>query len=202
MTESVLTRETPTVPTAIDGRPYAEGLLDELRGELRELPGTRIRRLEPVVGFELALGLVAGGRDRLYEAVAAAGADPRAAANVLMNQFAAAGVDPDAVDAGELAALIEARDRIPRASFLEALASSAEPGFTAERYLAEAVVTDATQLEPLVERVLAANGAQVEQYRAGKQGLLGFFVGQVMRETQGKANPKLVNELVREKLHA
>jgi aspartyl-tRNA(Asn)/glutamyl-tRNA(Gln) amidotransferase subunit B len=41
---------------------------------------------------------------------------------------------------------------------------------------------------------------QVESYRAGKGGLLGFFVGQVMKETEGRANPKLVNELLREKL--
>jgi aspartyl-tRNA(Asn)/glutamyl-tRNA(Gln) amidotransferase subunit B len=41
---------------------------------------------------------------------------------------------------------------------------------------------------------------QVESYRAGKEGLLGFFVGQVMKETEGRANPKLVNELLREKL--
>jgi aspartyl-tRNA(Asn)/glutamyl-tRNA(Gln) amidotransferase subunit B len=50
--------------------------------------------------------------------------------------------------------------------------------------------------------VLAANPGQVESYRAGKEGLLGFFVGQVMKETEGRANPKLVNELLREKLKA
>ncbi len=48
--------------------------------------------------------------------------------------------------------------------------------------------------------MLAANPSEVESYRGGKQGLLGFFVGQVMRETQGKADPKVVNELLREKL--
>ena len=48
--------------------------------------------------------------------------------------------------------------------------------------------------------MLAANPEQVESYRGGKEGLLGFFVGQVMKETEGRANPKLVNELLREKL--
>ena len=46
----------------------------------------------------------------------------------------------------------------------------------------------------------AANPAQVEQYRAGKQQVLGFFVGQVMKATGGRANPQLVNELLREAL--
>ena len=53
-----------------------------------------------------------------------------------------------------------------------------------------------------MERILAANPSQVDQYRGGKQGLLGYFVGQVMRETQGRADPRVVNELVREKLNA
>ena len=50
--------------------------------------------------------------------------------------------------------------------------------------------------------MLAANPSQVEDYRGGKEGLLGFFVGQVMKETDGRANPKLVNELLRDEAEA
>ena len=121
---------------------------------------------------------------------------------MLTNQLVALGVDPAAVDPAELAKLLDARERIPRPAFLEALAASGDPGFRAERYVAEATVTDTAALDPVIDRILEANGSQVEQYRAGKQGLLGFFVGQVMRETQGKADPKTVNQLVREKLGA
>jgi aspartyl-tRNA(Asn)/glutamyl-tRNA(Gln) amidotransferase subunit B len=177
-------------------------LVERLRGELPELPGARIRRLEQVVGLDLAAGLVASGRAALYERVAAAGAEPRAAANVLMNQFAASGVDPEAANPAELAKLIMARDRVPRPVFSEALAASAEPNFAAERYLADGAIADVSELEPLVDRILAANESQVAAYRAGKEGLLGFFVGQVMRETEGKADPRAVNELLREKLKA
>jgi aspartyl-tRNA(Asn)/glutamyl-tRNA(Gln) amidotransferase subunit B len=177
-------------------------LVERARAALPELPGVRVRRLEPAVGFDAATGLVTSGRDRLYEQVAAAGADPRAAANVLMNQFAATGIEPGQVNAAELAKLIEARDRIPRGAFTEALAASGNGDFSADAYLAEAAVTDPSELEPLVERVLAENPQQVESYRGGKEGLLGFFVGQVMRETQGKANAKVVNDLLREKLRA
>jgi Asp-tRNA(Asn)/Glu-tRNA(Gln) amidotransferase B subunit len=66
--------------------------------------------------------------------------------------------------------------------------------------MGDGLVADSSELEPLVERVLAANPSEVEAYRGGKQGLLGFFVGQVMRETQGKADPKVVNELLHDKL--
>jgi aspartyl-tRNA(Asn)/glutamyl-tRNA(Gln) amidotransferase subunit B len=178
------------------------GLVERLRSEIPELPGTRVRRLEAELDFETATGLVTSGRDRLYEAVVAAGADRRATANVVMNQLAGAGVDPDAVDPGELAKLVEGREAIPRGTFAEAIAASGDPGFSAEKYLAEAAVTDVSELDPVIERILAENEAQVAAYRGGKQGLLGFFVGAVMRETQGKANPKIVNERLREKLSA
>jgi aspartyl-tRNA(Asn)/glutamyl-tRNA(Gln) amidotransferase subunit B len=98
--------------------------------------------------------------------------------------------------------VIAARSSIPRDTFMRALAESGDPEFRAETYLAETVVADTSELEPLVDRILAANPGQVEAYRGGKQGLLGFFVGQVMRETEGKADPKVVNELLREKLTA
>jgi Asp-tRNA(Asn)/Glu-tRNA(Gln) amidotransferase B subunit len=52
----------------------------------------------------------------------------------------------------------------------------------------------------VIERIIVANAGQAEQYRNGKHGLLGFFVGQVMKETGGKADPRVVNERVREKL--
>jgi Asp-tRNA(Asn)/Glu-tRNA(Gln) amidotransferase B subunit len=117
-----------------------------------------------------------------------------------MNQFAATGIDPDDVNADELGKLIEARERIPRKTFDEAIAASGNGDFSAERYLAEAAITDVSELDPVIERVLAANEAQVASFKAGKEGVLGYLVGQVMRETQGKANPKTVNERLREKL--
>jgi aspartyl-tRNA(Asn)/glutamyl-tRNA(Gln) amidotransferase subunit B len=175
-------------------------LVERVRAELPELPGQRIRRLTAELDHDLALDLVTSGRDRIY--VRVPGEDRRAIANVLMNQFAVSGVNPEAVDAEELGKLIEARSRIPRDRFIEALAASGDPGFSAERYLGDGLVADTAELEPIVERILAANPGQVEAYRGGKEGLLGFFVGQVMKETQGKADPRVVNELVRQKLKA
>jgi aspartyl-tRNA(Asn)/glutamyl-tRNA(Gln) amidotransferase subunit B len=61
-------------------------------------------------------------------------------------------------------------------------------------------ITDALALEALIDEVIAANPKQVEQYRAGKKTMAGFFVGQVMRASKGQANPALLNELVTKKL--
>ena len=59
---------------------------------------------------------------------------------------------------------------------------------------------DTSALEKIIDEVLAANPKQVEQYRAGKKTVSGFFVGQVMKLSKGQANPQLVNELVAKKL--
>jgi aspartyl-tRNA(Asn)/glutamyl-tRNA(Gln) amidotransferase subunit B len=61
-------------------------------------------------------------------------------------------------------------------------------------------VTDSSEIEKIVDQVLAGNPGEVEAYRKGKEKLFGFFVGQVMKATQGKANPQLVNRLLKEKL--
>jgi len=63
-------------------------------------------------------------------------------------------------------------------------------------------ITDSGAIEKAIDEVMARNGAQLEQYRAGKEALFGFFVGQVMKATQGKANPQQVNELLKKKLKA
>jgi aspartyl-tRNA(Asn)/glutamyl-tRNA(Gln) amidotransferase subunit B len=188
-------------PDLVPVEPPAE-LVERLRGELPELPAQRIRRIGETLDHERALVLVTGGLDSLWEAAVAAGADAVGASNVIANQLVGAGVDPSRVAAGELAKLVEARDRIPRTAFDEAIGRVGEPGFSAEPYLAQEVVSDTASLEPVVDAILAANPGQVEQYRAGKDGLLGFFVGQVMKETKGQADPRAVNELVRSKLSA
>jgi aspartyl-tRNA(Asn)/glutamyl-tRNA(Gln) amidotransferase subunit B len=185
-------------PDLVPLEPMRE-LVERLRGELPESPSARIRRLEAEVGFALAEGLVTSGRDGLYSRIQG---DPAAVANVVMNELAALGLDPEAVNAEELGKVIERRGEIPRAAFSEALAASASPGFSADRYLAEAAIADVGELDPVIDRILSENEQQVAAYRGGKEGLLGFFVGQVMKETGGKANPKVVNERLREKLSA
>jgi aspartyl-tRNA(Asn)/glutamyl-tRNA(Gln) amidotransferase subunit B len=174
-------------------------LVERLRDELPELPSARIRRLEEEVGFALAEGLVTSGRDELYSRIPG---ERAAVANVVMNELAALGLDPAAVNADELGKVIGRRAEIPRSAFAEALAASASPGFSAESYLGEAAIADVGELDPVIDRILSENEQQVAAFRGGKEGLLGFFVGQVMKETGGKANPKVVNERLREKLGA
>ncbi len=175
-------------------------LVERLRAELPEPPAARIRRIERALDLDRAVVLVTGGLDGLWGATVTAGADPVAAANVIANVLVGAGVALETVVPTELARLIGARDRIPRRAFDDAISRIGEPGFSADPYLAEEAVTDTGALEPIVDALIAAHPGQAAAYRGGKLGLLGFFVGQVMKETGGSADARVVSDLVRSRL--
>jgi aspartyl-tRNA(Asn)/glutamyl-tRNA(Gln) amidotransferase subunit B len=105
-------------------------------------------------------------------------------------------------NAGALAEVVRQRASITREAYDAAFAAAATRPIESDEYLAQTAVTDESALEPVIAAILSANPQQVETYRGGKEGVLGFFVGQVMKETQGKADPKVVNRLLREKLRA
>jgi aspartyl-tRNA(Asn)/glutamyl-tRNA(Gln) amidotransferase subunit B len=184
-------------PDLVPVEPPAD-TLERLRRELPELPADRIRSLVDSVGFDAAVDLVTTGNERKARLLVDNGLDWQTAANVSMNQLAA--IEPLPENAPALVAIIKERDAIPRERLTASFTESATALLDADVVLAERVVADTSELEPLVDRILADNPDQVASYRGGKQGLLGFFVGQVMKATQGKADPKVVNQLVRDKL--
>jgi aspartyl-tRNA(Asn)/glutamyl-tRNA(Gln) amidotransferase subunit B len=188
-------------PDLVPVHPPAE-LVERLRTEIGELPSARIGRIARTLSFYDADVLVTGGLDRLWSAVVDEGVDPKETANVLANAFVATGVDPDRVDAAELAKLVAARSEIRREAFDDALAHLGDDGFAAGPYLGQKTVSDVSALDPVIDEIVAANAGEVAAYRDGKEGLLGFFVGQVMKATGGKADPRVVNERLREKLRA
>jgi aspartyl-tRNA(Asn)/glutamyl-tRNA(Gln) amidotransferase subunit B len=184
-------------PDLVPLEPQAE-LVERLRTELPELPGARIDSLRDSVGFDTALDLVTTGNERKARLLVENGLDWLTAANVAMNQLSA--TEPLPANGPALVTIIQHRAEIPRERFTSSLADSATVLLDANVVLAERVVADTSELEPLVDSILADNPGQVAAYKGGKQGLLGFFVGQVMKETQGKADPKVVNELLQRKL--
>jgi aspartyl-tRNA(Asn)/glutamyl-tRNA(Gln) amidotransferase subunit B len=185
-------------PDLVPVEPPAE-LVERLRADVPEPPGARIRHLEQAVGFDVSYALVTTERDALYAGLVADGVEPRLAANWVMNDFAATGEVPSAVDVAGMAAVLRTPG-LTRDALVEATAASTRPGFAAADYTSRTAVSDASELGPVIDAVLAANPQQVETYRGGKEGVLGFLVGQVMKETGGKADAKVVNGLLREKL--
>ncbi|MET0621865.1 MAG: Asp-tRNA(Asn)/Glu-tRNA(Gln) amidotransferase subunit GatB [Pyrinomonadaceae bacterium] len=189
--------------------------VEQVRGAMPELPDARRKRFmeQYELSFNDASLLV---RDRaladFYERAAAA-SNPRGAANwlkgELLRELDAAGraADDSPVSPEELAALVRAVEegRISGKQGKDVLLEMFKSGKGAEAVIAErglAQVSDAGEIEKVVGEVLAANPQQLAAYRAGKEALFGFFVGAVMKASKGKANPKVVNELLKEKLKA
>src|SRR5581483_1392287 len=171
----------------------------QLRAELPELPDAKRARFVAEYGLS----------PQDAEAVAA-GRDAKTAANWVMGDLfgmlnkAGLGIEDSPIAADRLGALIDLisdgtiSGRIAKDVFAEMAATGADPGaIVAAKGLRQ--VTDTAAIEAAVDAALAAHPAQVAQY-AGNPKVLGFFVGQVMKATQGKANPALVNELLRKKL--
>ena len=145
----------------------------------------------------------------MFEGAMEAGASARAAANwaihELPREIGSRTMDNlpfSGRELGELAAMVE-DGTLSTAAARQVLgvmvSDGGEPRAIMER-LGLRQVSDEGSIAPAVDEVIAANAAKADEYRGGKTGLLGFFVGQVMRKTGGKANPELVNRLVRERL--
>ncbi len=170
-------------------------LVERLRARVPESPGARIARLAGHVGVDGAWELVSTGNDAKAESLAGHGVEWKAAAALSMNRG-----DFLPENAEALARIVESN--VTREALDGAWSAAATTRIDAASYLAQTAVGDESELGPVIDRIIAANPGQVETYRGGKEGVLGFFVGQVMRETQGKADPKVVNRLLLEKLRA
>ena len=145
-----------------------------------------------------------------YFEKAAAGRDPKAAANWVIGDLFGAlnrrgtGIDRSPVAPESLGALIDLiadgtiSGRIAKDLFAEMVETGEAPEAIVERKGLRQL-SDSGAIEAAVDAALAGNPAQVAQYRANPK-VLGFFVGRVMKATEGKANPALVNELLRRKL--
>ncbi|WP_018466853.1 glutamine--tRNA ligase/YqeY domain fusion protein [Calidithermus timidus] len=178
--------------------------------EVPELTAEQRNRLERLksegVGEAEALVLAREPRLEAYLDEAAKHGEVGALASWVVNDLGPAIREEQVrVAPAQLAALIRLlqqgsiNTRIAKDVLAEAQQSGEDPVAIVERKGLRQL-SDAGALEALVEQVLAANPDKVAAYRAGKVGLMGFFVGQVMRETQGQANPQLLRELLGRKL--
>jgi len=187
--------------------------LEEERHALPELPAAKRERLTARYGLPAqdagVLTQVAAVAD-YFEAVVAAGAEPKPAANWIMGEVLADAnkhdgalrVSPAAL--AQVIALVKAGAVSTQAGkrVFEAVAERGGDPKTVAASLGLVQVTDAGALAGWVDQVLAAQPAEVARYRGGEAKLLAFFVGQVMKASKGKADPKLVPELLKQRLDA
>ena len=189
--------------------------VEQIRSQLPELPDAKKQRFMESFGLSTydAEVLVADKQVAEYfEEVVAAKADPKLVCNWISGELMRI-MNENKVDirnvgipAESLARLIQflqegsISGKIAKTVFEEMVQSGKDPATIIEvRGLKQ--VSDEGALRGLLETLLNNNPKQVEQYRAGKTQIKGFFVGQVMKETKGQANPKIVNQLLEELLN-
>jgi aspartyl-tRNA(Asn)/glutamyl-tRNA(Gln) amidotransferase subunit B len=185
----------------------------DIEAGLPELPDDKKARFVEDFGLPVYdAGVLVADRDTaaFFETVAK-GRDPKLAANwVIGDYFAAlnrsgAGLHDAPVDAGKLGGLLDLiadgtiSGRIAKEVF-EAMWESGETAAAIVEAKGLKQISDSSAIEGLVDEIIAGNPGQVAQFKGGNDKILGWFVGQVMKATQGKANPGLVNEVLRKKL--
>jgi aspartyl-tRNA(Asn)/glutamyl-tRNA(Gln) amidotransferase subunit B len=178
-------------------------------GELPELPAAKRARLAGLGLSPYDASVLSSERviADYFEAVVAAGAPPKTAANWILGEGMTAYNERGgfSVAPATLVALIRLIDQgvvshqAAKKVFLELAANGGDPRAVAER-LGLLQVSDVAELERLVDQVLAANPKEVERYRGGETKLLGFLTGQVMKQSGGKADPKGVQPVLKRKL--
>jgi aspartyl-tRNA(Asn)/glutamyl-tRNA(Gln) amidotransferase subunit B len=188
--------------------------VETIQSSLPELPGDRKNRFMESFGLSDAdAGFLTGSRELAdyFEACLAAHENPKLVTNWVTGQLMAflnaegKGIEASPISAEALAGMLKLLDegvisgKIAKTVF-EEMAVSGKPAkqIVEEKGLVQ--VQDESAIESVVDRILAANPKEVAAFQGGKTKLMGFFVGQVMRETKGKANPKIVNELLNRKL--
>ncbi|MDE2166706.1 MAG: Asp-tRNA(Asn)/Glu-tRNA(Gln) amidotransferase subunit GatB [Alphaproteobacteria bacterium] len=188
---------------------WVEGLKTSLP-ELPDVKKARFMRDYKLSAYDAGL-LVAERENAEYFEAVAKGRDPKLASNwVTVELFGALnklgkGIADSPIDPKNLGELIDLiadstlSGRLAKDVFAEMITSGKRARVIVdEKGLRQ--VTDTGAIEAAIDMVLAKEPAKVAEYRAGKEKLLAFFVGQVMKATQGKANPALVNELLKKKL--
>ena len=196
-----------------------EAFIENIRATLPELPDQKAARFSKDYGLSAYdAGVLTASRElaAFYEAVAKeAGGDAKLAANWVMGELAAA-LNKDGLEIGasriSSSALAKLLKRISDNTISGKIAKevfeamwAAGEGETGD---ADAIIeakglrqiTDTSAIEKAIDEVMAKNPGQLADYRGGKDKLFGFFVGQVMKATGGKANPAQLNELLKKKL--
>ncbi len=224
-TERGITREMRSKEEAHDYRYFPdpdllpleleEEMIARIRSELPELPDAKRARYVAELGLsDYDAGVLVAEKETadFFETVAA-GREAKTVANWVMGDFFGqlnrSGLDvaDSPVSAAQLGGLLDLLDdgtisqRIAKQVF-ETMFQSGEDARTIVEREGLTQVSDSSEIEALIDTVIAENPDRVAEIRGGKDKLVGWFVGQVMKASQGKANPQLVNQLLRDKLLA
>lgn len=189
--------------------------IKSLKAMLPELPDARKNRFTgeySIPGYDAEVLTAVKQVADYYEDVIKCGANPKKASNWIMSELLGQLQDPEQIDSfpvkpANLASLLKLIDndtisgKIAKTVFREMI----DTGKNADLIVEEKglkQVSDSSEIESIIIRVIESNPQSVDDYKNGKEKAMGFLVGQIMKESKGKANPKLVNELLLKKLNS
>jgi len=202
----------PDIPPVV----VTEELLKEVKDNLPELPDVRLQRFMKELGLSEEDAIVLTESRYLadyYENILEELNEPKAVANIVLTEVLRVLNDRSItirefpITVERIAELVKLKldDKINSSAmqeiFNEMLTDDTSPEELA-REMNLIQVSDSGFIEPIIDEVIESNPDEVEKYKGGKKALIGFFIGQVMKKSQGKANPKQVRELVTEKLNS
>jgi aspartyl-tRNA(Asn)/glutamyl-tRNA(Gln) amidotransferase subunit B len=188
--------------------------IETVKREMPELPDAMRDRIMGDYGLSYAdASQIVADRDLavFYESAAKESGDPRVSANFILSELtrelnnSGKAIADSPVSAANLAALIKilGSGSINNNQAKEVLVEMFSSGNTAEKVISEKgfeQISDEKAIEKIVDEIIESNQNQVTAYRGGNEKLFGFFVGQVMKASQGKANPKIVNDVLKRRL--
>lgn len=200
----------PDIPPVV----VTDELLDEIKTELPEMPDVRKQRFVDEFDMSTADAQTLT-EDRYladyYESVLGHENYPKTVSNLILTEVLrtlndrSISIDGFPISEERLAGLVALRegDKINSSAMTEIFDAMLEEDKTAEELAKEmnlVQVSDSGFIEPIVDEVINEHPDEVERYKDGKKGLIGFFIGQVMQRSQGKANPELVRETISKRL--
>ncbi len=189
--------------------------VDSLRSQLPELPDARMKRFMEQHGipqYDAEILTAVRQMADYYEEVISSGANAKKASNWIMSELMGQLDDPELISEfqvkpANLASLLKLIDddtisgKIAKTVFREMI-DTGKPAETIVQEKGMKQVSDSSEIEGIIDRVIESNMQSVDDYKGGKEKAFGFLVGQIMKESKGKANPRLVNELLLKKLNS
>ena len=187
--------------------------IDKIKAKMPELPDEKVKRYVEQGLSEYDANVLVNQMEMAlyYDELLKAGADPKTASNFLMGEVAAylkeekISINDSKLTVENFVKLLNLlkkgtiSNNIAKGLVIDILKTGAD----AEKFVEErglSVISDESSILPIVQKIVASNPEQVAAYKGGRDKLFGFFVGQAMKETKGRANPQLLNKLLKEEL--
>jgi len=200
----------PDLPPVI----VTEELMNEVREELPELPTVRLRRFTDDLGLSeddaVVLTESRAMADYFEEALSILD-EPKAISNIILTEVLrilntkSISIEEFSVSAKRLTELSKLKldDKISSSamqSIFNEMLESDKSALSLAEEMNLLQVSDSDFIDPIIDTIISENPDEVQRYKEGKKALIGFFIGQVMKQSKGKANPKLVRERITQKL--